>query len=50
MVDIYFYDTNFLLDQEDTFALGMEGRKIMIVSKETFAITQGLPTHHEELE
>jgi hypothetical protein len=49
MVDIYFYDTDFLLDPEDTYNLGIEGRKSMDVSRETFSIAQGLPPHHEEL-
>lgn len=50
MVDIYFYDTDFLLDPEDAFNLGMELRKSMDVSDETFSITQGLTPHHQELE
>jgi hypothetical protein len=38
-----------LFDEEDTFKLGMESRKSMDVSKETFAIGQGLAPHPEEL-
>jgi hypothetical protein len=50
MVDIYFYDIDFLLNPEDAFNLGMEGRKSMDVSEVTFHITQGLAPHPEELE
>jgi hypothetical protein len=49
MVDIYFYDLDFLFNPEDALQLGMEGRNMMDVSKETFAISQGLAAHPEEL-
>ena len=49
MVDIYFYDVDFLLTPEETFDLGMEGRKSIDVSDKTFAISQGLAPHPEEL-
>jgi len=49
MVDIYLYDIDFQLNPEDTFQLGMEGRKSMDVSEEAFAICQGLAPHPEEL-
>lgn len=49
LVDIYFYDIDFLLNPEDSFQLGMEGRKNMDVSEETYAISQGLAPHPEEL-
>ena len=49
MVDIYFYDIDFLIDTEEAFQLGIEGRKNMDVSEATFAISQGLAPHPEEL-
>lgn len=50
MVDIYFYDIDFLLNPEDAFNLGMEGRKSMGVSEASFNISQGLAPHPDELE
>jgi len=50
MVDIYFYDIDFLFDPEDMFQLGLEGRKQMAINEETFAVIQGLIPHPEELE
>jgi hypothetical protein len=50
MVDIYFYDIDFLINPDDTFQLGIEGRKSMDISEATFAISQGLAPHPEELE
>lgn len=49
MIDIYFYDTDFLTDSEDMLQIGLEGRNEIGVTKETFAITQGLAPHPEEL-
>jgi hypothetical protein len=49
MVDIYFYDIDFLINPEEVFQLGIEGRKSMDVSEATFAISQGLAPHPEEL-
>ena len=49
MVDIYFYDIDFLLNPDGTFDLGLKGRKSMDVSDKTFAISQGLVPHPEEL-
>ena len=49
IVDIYFYDIDFLLHPEETFQLGMEGRKSMDISDNTFSISQGLAPHAEEL-
>ncbi len=49
MVDIYFYDIDFLLNPEETFQLGIQGRRMVDVSDETFAISQGLAPHPEEL-
>jgi hypothetical protein len=49
MIDIYFYDTDFLFDSEDMVKLGLEGREGMAFNEETFAVTQGLAPHPEEL-
>ncbi|UCH81428.1 MAG: hypothetical protein JSW20_02135 [Nitrospiraceae bacterium] len=49
IVDIYFFDTDFLTDPDDMVNLGVEGRKNMAFNEETFAITQGLAPHPEEL-
>jgi hypothetical protein len=46
---IYFYDTDFLFDPEVMLGLGEEERKNMAFNPETFAITQGLAPHPEEL-
>ena len=49
IVDIYFFDTDFLSDPNIMLKLGMEGRKNMSLSNESFAISQGLSPHPEEL-
>ena len=46
---LYFYDTDFLFDPEVMLNLGEEDRKGMSFNPETFAITQGLAPHPEEL-
>ena len=46
---LYFYDTDFLFDPEVMLNLGEEERKGMSFNPETFAITQGLALHPEEL-
>lgn len=46
---LYFYDTDFLFDPEIMLNLGEEERKGMSFNPETFAITQGLAPHPEEL-
>jgi hypothetical protein len=50
LIDIYFYDTDFLLNPEDIFPLGMDDRKALDLSDETYAISHGLSPHPEELE
>jgi hypothetical protein len=50
LIDLYFYDTDFLLNPEDVFQMGMDVRKGLDVSDETYAIGQGLAPHPEELE
>jgi hypothetical protein len=50
MVDIYFFDTDFLFDPETMMQLGLEGKKAMAINEETFGLTQGLTPHPEELE
>ena len=49
IVDLYFYDTDFLVDPEDMMKLGLEGRKEMAFNEEAFSISQGLAPHPEEL-
>jgi hypothetical protein len=46
---LYFFDTDFLFDPEVMLSLGEEERKDMAFNPETFAITQGLAPHPEEL-
>ena len=46
---LYFYDTDFLFDPEVMLNLGEEEKKLMSFRPETFAITQGLAPHPEEL-
>ena len=49
MIDIYFYNIDFLFDPEDMFQLGLEGRKEKSITEETFTVIQGLIPHPEEL-
>ena len=49
IVDIYFFDTDFLSDSKTMLELGMDARKDMSLSNESFAISQGLAPHPEEL-
>lgn len=49
IVDIYFFDTDFLSDPNTMLELGMDERKDMSLSNESFAISQGLAPHPEEL-
>jgi len=46
---LYFFDTDFLFDPEMMLSLGEEERRDMAFKPETFAITQGLAPHPEEL-
>jgi hypothetical protein len=48
--DIFFYDTDFLIDPEVMLSLGEEEKKSMDFNPETFSITQGLAPHPEELD
>ncbi len=50
MMDLFFWDSDFLMTTEDSFELGLEGRKAMGISHEAFAISMGLQPHREELE
>ena len=50
LVDLYFYDTDFLIDPEAMMELGHKGREQMAFNEETYAISQGLAPHPEELE
>jgi hypothetical protein len=49
VVERFFWDIDFLLPGEEVMGLGMEGRKQLAISPETFGLTQGLKPHPEEL-
>ncbi len=49
LVDVYFWDTDFLLDHITLAGLGPEGRENLDISDEVFGIAQGLPPHPQEL-
>jgi len=49
IIDIYFFDVDFLIDADTIMELGLEGREQLNINKETFALTQGLAPHPEEL-
>ena len=49
VVDLYFWDTDFLLDPTSLAALGPDGRESMGVSDEVFGIAHRLSPHPEEL-
>ena len=48
IVDIFFWDTNFLLSEEHVVGLGMDGWKELAIHPEIFGITQRLTPHPEE--
>lgn len=50
IVDVYFWDTDYLMDGKMVAALDIEGRKAMGINKETFGLTQGLAPHPDELQ
>jgi hypothetical protein len=49
LIDIYFYDTDFLMDGDTLMTLGLERRKELGLNDETFGISQGLAPHPDEL-
>ncbi len=49
LIDIYSYDTDFLMDGDTLLGLGLESRKEMGLNEETFGISQGLAPHPDEL-
>jgi len=49
LIDLFFWDTDFLLEGSTLTGLGPEGRKSMAVADEVFGIAQGLPPHPDEL-
>lgn len=50
MVELFFYDTDFLLDPQAMFVLGPEmSSSALGLNPETFCLTQGLAPHPEEL-
>jgi hypothetical protein len=50
IVDMFFWDTDFLLPGDEMLAAGMEGRQQLAIGPETFGLTQGLKPHPEELQ
>ena len=49
LIEIYFYDIDFLINSETMRDLGIEERKGLGINEETFGISQGLAPHPEEL-
>jgi len=49
LIDIYFYDIDFLMDGDTLMGLGLERREELGLNDETFGISQGLSPHPEEL-
>jgi hypothetical protein len=49
LLDLYFWDTDFLLEGPTLAGLGPDTRKAMDVADEVFGISQGLPPHPDEL-
>jgi hypothetical protein len=50
IVDVYFWDTDFLMNGKIVADLGIEGREFLQMNKETFGLTQGLAPHPDELQ
>ena len=48
-IETYFFDTDFLIDADTMWEMGLEGREQSNIGKETFALSQGLAPHPEEL-
>ncbi len=49
LIDIYFFDIDFLLDTKTVTGLGLDGRKMLGIRDEAFGISHGLTPHSEEL-
>ena len=49
LVDMYFWDTDFLLDAEHFARLGPDAKATLGFSPSTFGVTQGLAPHPDEL-
>lgn len=49
LIDIYFYDIDFLMDGDTMIGLGLERRKELGLNDETFGISQGMAPHPDEL-
>ncbi len=49
LVDVYIWDTDFLIEAPTLAGLGPDARKAMDVADEVFGIAQGLPSHPDEL-
>ncbi len=50
LTGIYFFDTDFLIASDTIRELGLDRRREMGISDETFGISQGLAPHPEELQ
>lgn len=50
IIDCYFFDTDFLTDQEVMLGLRVGGRQYLGMKEEAFSIATGLSPHPEELE
>jgi len=48
-IETYFFNTDFLIDADTMWKMGLEGREQRNIGKETFALSQGLAPHPEEL-
>jgi hypothetical protein len=49
LIDIYFYNTHFFLDEDTVMNLDVEERKELGIHDEVFSLVQGLAPHPEEL-
>lgn len=49
LVELFFYDTDFLLDPEHLDAMTAEQKKCLDLNPETYSLTHGLAPHPEEL-
>jgi len=49
LIDVYFWDTDFLISPDDLIAIGEDGRKQMGFGKEAFGVVQRMVPHPEEI-
>ncbi len=48
-LDLYFWDTDFLIDSEDMIKMGHESRESLGLNKEAYGVIQRWAPHPEEL-